>query len=598
MTRVRALLLTVCVLTWPGLSLADEKPTAEQLEFFESKIRPVLVAHCYECHSAKAKTPKGGLLLDTRAGIRRGGDSGPAVVPRDAKQSGLLEALRYETYEMPPQGKLPAKVIADFERWIRDGAVDPRDGEGAVAKGGVDYQRGLEFWAFQPPRTAEVPAVKEASWPRTDVDRFVMARLEQAGLHPAGAAARRTLIRRAYFDLIGLPPQPEEVAAFVADSSPEAFDKVIEHLLSSPHYGERWGRRWLDIVRYGEDQAHTFKARKYPQGYRYRDWVVRALNDDMPYDRFLFQQIAGDLTDAPRKHERLAALGMFALGPVYYQDNGEKAKALADEWDDRVDTLMRGAQGLTVACARCHDHKYDPISTSDYYALAGVFASSQYQERPMAPEEEIQLKKVADDAVRDAQLAVDRCLAKEAVEARERVAGDIAKYMLAAWRALCERPDIAKQKKQLAQIARREKVSEELLKRWVEYLAPRKNAAADDERQHLAAWRSAGDAAAQREAGQRRNRQGGRRASRAGIPATGPGKASRPRAAVRPLRPKRRLCEPGRPRRRSRRHNSAWQPVRRSRRRLARRGGGQRQVPSPGQRQQLGCRPGGARLGT
>jgi hypothetical protein len=234
------------------------------------------------------------------------------------------------------------------------------------------------------------------SWPRSAIDRFILSKLEAAGLVPAASADKRTLIRRVSFDLIGLPPSPAEIDAFLADDSPDAFAKLVDRLLASPHYGERWGRHWLDLARYGEDQAHSFQPRLYPYGFRYRDWLIKALNRDMPYDRFLLEQIAGDLLDDPGRQERLAALGFFACGPVYYGD----AKQF-DQYADRIDTLSRAVLGLTVACARCHDHKYDPIPTTDYYALAGIFASTEYVEAPCAPKEQV-------DAYEKAQAAVQR----------------------------------------------------------------------------------------------------------------------------------------------------------------------------------------------
>jgi hypothetical protein len=242
-----------------------------------------------------------------------------------------------------------------------------------------------EFWSFQPIKNPAPPKVEKATWAKTPIDRFVFAQLEANHLKPVAAADQRTLIRRAYFDLIGLPPTPEQIDAFLNDTSPNAFAKVIDELLASPHYGERWGRHWLDVARYGEDQAHTFQARLYPNGYRYRDWVVKAFNDDMPYDRFIKEQIAADLLDGPDRRDNLAALGFFALGPVYYGDQKK-----LDQYDDRIDTLTRGFLGLTVACARCHDHKFDPIATKDYYALAGVISSTEYDEAPLVSKEEVE----------------------------------------------------------------------------------------------------------------------------------------------------------------------------------------------------------------
>lgn len=461
-----------------AVAAAEQKPNAAHLEFFEKKIRPVLVEHCYSCHSAKAKTLQGGLLLDSKAGLLKGGDSGPAVVSGKPADSLLLKALRYQDgYEMPPKGKLPAGIVADFERWIRLGAPDPRTGAiASIAKKTVDYQKGLKFWAFQPPRDARPPKVQNTGWVKRELDRFILSRLEKQNLRPSEAAKRHALIRRAYFGLIGLPPTPAEVEAFVNDTSPNAFAKVVEKLLNSPHYGERWGRHWLDVARYGEDQAHTFKARRYPRGYRYRDWVVKAFNDDMPYDRFLKLQIAGDLLEGNDKHEQYAALGLFALGPVYYQDNGEKAKALADEWDDRVDTLGRGVLGLTVSCARCHDHKYDPISMKDYYGLVGIFASSEYTERPIVPEKIVAAKKQADAAVNRKQLEIDRFLAVESRNVREEVAKQIPRYVVGAWKVLQAQKKRNNDRRLFRRVAREEAVSEFLLKRWVTVLkaAPRK----------------------------------------------------------------------------------------------------------------------------
>lgn len=438
-------------------------------DFFEAKIRPVLVTHCQECHSSTSKSLKGGLQLDHRDGMRKGGDSGPAIGEKP-EDSLIVKALKYDGLEMPPKGKLPASVVADFEQWIKMGAPDPRDRPVVATGTKVDFAEASKLWSFQAPKATPAPAVKQVEWPRRDIDRFVLSKLEHRGLTPSSPADRRTLIRRASFDLIGLPPTPEEVEAFVIDSSPDAFATVVNRLLDSPHYGERWGRHWLDVARYGEDQAHTFKARNYPQGYRYRDWVVDAINKDLPYDRFVSEQIAGDLLGSSGDPTRLAALGLFALGPVYYQDNGEQAKALADEWDDRVDTLTRGVLGLTVACARCHDHKYDPITTADYYGLAGIFASSEYQERPIVSQAILDRKSQADAVVKAHQLQVDRFLDEEARKLRPTLVTDIPQYMKAAWVALNQKKDRKNDKKLLEKIAKDQKVSELLLKRWVDYL--------------------------------------------------------------------------------------------------------------------------------
>lgn len=451
--------------------VAAEAPSAAEIEFFEAEIRPVLVEHCLECHSSSSKSLKASLQLDHRDGLLTGGDSGPAIVPGKPEDSLLLKALKYDGVEMPPKGRLAPEIVSNFEQWIRMGAPDPRERPAQTGVAKFDFLQASKLWSFQPPHRSKAPDLKQSEWRQQDLDRFVLARLEEAGIKPSPAASRRTLIRRAFFDVIGLPPTSEEVDAFVNDPSPGAYAALVERLLDSPHYGERWGRHWLDIARYGEDQAHTFKARNYPQGYRYRDWVVNALNKDLPYDRFISEQIAADLIGSPGDPGRLAALGLFALGPVYYQDNGEQAKALADEWDDRIDTLTRGVLGLTVSCARCHDHKFDPITTADYYALAGVFASSEYQERPIVPQEVINQKNAAETALKDQQLIVDRFLDHEARQLRPSLIADIPLYMKSAWKAMTLRKSEPDEKKLLARIAKEEKVSETLLKRWFDVLS-------------------------------------------------------------------------------------------------------------------------------
>jgi hypothetical protein len=371
--------------------VAGEEKRSEQIDFFEQKIRPVLVERCYKCHSAGAKKVRGGLLLDSRDGIRKGGDGGAAVVPGNVGASRLLKALRYDELQMPPDGKLPDTVIADFEKWIAQGAVDPRDSSGTTAPNAVtvapgraiDFAAAKQFWSFQPPHAHDAPAVRNSAWPKRKSDRFILARLEQAGMDPTAPADRRTWIRRVSFDLIGLPPSSNEIQAFEQDSSLDAYEKVVERLLASPHYGERWARLWLDVSRYAEDQAHIVgddQSLTYPNAYHYRDWVIRAFNVDMPYDRFITLQIAADLAE-PNDPANMPALGFLGLGPKYY--DRRNPAVMADEWEDRVDVVGRGILGLTLACARCHDHKYDPIPTEDYYALAGVFAGTTMYNRPL-----------------------------------------------------------------------------------------------------------------------------------------------------------------------------------------------------------------------
>ncbi|HEX2473470.1 MAG TPA: PSD1 and planctomycete cytochrome C domain-containing protein [Lacipirellulaceae bacterium] len=363
-------------------------PTAvsdEDALFFERSVRPLLAEHCWECHAGDS--PEAGLRLDSWGAMVGGGDSGPAVMPGKTGESLLITAIHYDGKpQMPPDGKLRPEEIDILTKWIERGAPWPKSqAPSRTAKRGFEITpEDRAFWSFRPISDPPPPDVTNTSWPQTPIDAFVLARLEEAGLAPSLPADKRTLIRRTTFDLTGLPPTPEEIAAFLADDSPDAFARVVDRLLASPHYGERWARHWLDVARYGEDQAHTFEARLYTQGFRYRDWVVSALNEDMPYDQFLRAQIAADLDGGcEASNENLPALGFFAIGPVYY---GDRRKL--DQFDDRIDTLTRGLLGLTVACARCHDHKFDPISTADYYALAGVVASTDYVVVPLVSEEE------------------------------------------------------------------------------------------------------------------------------------------------------------------------------------------------------------------
>ncbi|MFO0909495.1 MAG: PSD1 and planctomycete cytochrome C domain-containing protein [Isosphaeraceae bacterium] len=403
------LILAATALQQPAQANNPSTPTAEQVEFFESRVRPVLVRSCQGCHGAEKQ--KGGLRLDSPEALLAPGSAGPVIEPGNPDASRLIEALRYESEtKMPPKGKLADREIAALSDWVRMGAPWPRARSQAATVSPNADSSAKRHWAFQPIRKTTPPVVREKAWVASPIDAFVLQRLEARGIRPVEFADRRTLIRRVTFDLIGLPPTPAEVEAFQADSAPDAYGRLIERLLASPRYGERWGRHWLDVARYGEDQAHTFEARLYPQGYRYRDWVVNALNTDLPYNQFVEAQIAGDLLNEPGREDRLAALGFFALGPVYY------GKAVADELDDRIDTLSRGFLGLTVACARCHDHKFDPIPTTDYYALSGIFASTRYKEYPAVPPEVVARFEGAKAAVQAKSAEVDAFLALGAIQ--------------------------------------------------------------------------------------------------------------------------------------------------------------------------------------
>jgi hypothetical protein len=367
----------LCLLAVGGEGFAAE-PTASGLAFFEKKIRPVLVEHCYKCHSASSEKVKGGLLLDTREGIRKGGESGHAVVPGDLKESLLISALKHDDFEMPPKRMLPAAVVADFEKWIRDGAVDPRRATHVVAKpDSIDIEAGRKHWAYQPLRAPAIPKVKDAAWPGNDIDRFILARLESAGLQPGADANKITLIRRLYFDLIGLPPTPKEIARFVDDKSPEAYENLVDRLLKSPRFGERWGRHWLDVVRYAESMS--LRGRLLKHAWRYRDYVIEAFNDDLPYDQFLTQQLAGDLLEASSvdaQRQNLIATTFLVMGDALLE-NQNKSQLDMDVVDEQLDVIGKGMLAQTITCARCHDHKFDPIPTSDYYAMAGILKNVQ-----------------------------------------------------------------------------------------------------------------------------------------------------------------------------------------------------------------------------
>ena len=323
--------------------------------------------HCYECHSQKAKELESGLLLDSRAGMLKGGDNGPAIVPGKPEKSNLIKAIRYghDFSQMPPKGKLPAAVIADFQQWVAAGAPDPRTQQSSAPIPQAKH------WAFQPPRRVPPPPVKRADWPKNEIDRFVLARLEAHNLSPSTDADRRTLIRRLTFDLTGLPPTFAEIEDFVKDRSPRALDHLIDRLLASPHFGERWARHWLDVARYADTKGYVFmEDRNYPDAYTYRDWVIRAFNEDLPYDRFIVAQIAGDQAPGSEKDPPVCRDGILNARPPLPQQPRRTSSTIAST------SLCVGRWPSRSAVRRCHDHKFDPIPTQDYYSLYGVFDSS------------------------------------------------------------------------------------------------------------------------------------------------------------------------------------------------------------------------------
>jgi len=456
----------VLVLIAPGPSLRGQ--SGEDEEFFETCVRPVLVSNCFSCHT---NSQLGGLRLDSRASLLAGGKSGPAIIPGKPDESLLIRAISHTDtkLKMPLGGRLKNAEIRDITEWVKAGAPWPVSSATEVKKSDSRIDpRKKEFWSFQPLRRPEPPAVSNERWAKTSIDRFVFAKLEERGLKPARPADRQTLIRRANFDLIGLPPTPEEVAAFLADDTPNAFAKVVDRLLASPQYGVRWARYWLDIARYGEDDVRgSVEPPKpaYPNAWRYRDWVIDAFNRDMPYDVFVKAQIAGDLMDRD-KNRAIAGLGFFGLGPWYY-DTADPRDARANERNDRVDALTRGFLGLTVACARCHDHKYDPITTKDYYALAGVFGATEYQEVPLASAAVVEQYKAQQKGIREQEEAVQKFLKAQTQALSEILAHQASAYIQGAWRVL------GPPKLVTSIVAATEKLDEELLRKWIKYLSNR-----------------------------------------------------------------------------------------------------------------------------
>src|SRR4051812_19888635 len=452
-------------------------PTAAQIEFFETSIRPVLVSACGECH---IDDEKGGLSLTTRDTLIKGGDSGPAIVLGDPAKSRLVHMLRRDQgYKAMPKGedKLPEATIAAFEKWIADGVPWPagitmqaaatKPTAPSAASTITAEQRA--WWAFKPLANPTAPEVSNVEWPKTDIDRFVLARLEKEGLAPVRPADRRSLIRRATLDLTGLPPTADEIDAFLKDPSTDAFAKVVDRLLASPQYGEAWGRHWLDVARYAEDDPRSLDPmgrgyNPYPNAYLYRDWVVKAFNDDMPYDQFVRAQLAADLMDEKIRVRMLPALGFLGLGPWFY-DNGSVEVTRADERHDRVDVVSRGFLGLTVACARCHDHKYDPIPQRDYYSLAGVFLNSPYHEYPLAPKSVVDEYKAAEKKKKNTQDLLSDFTTTETYQLAETLALQTSKYMAAAWKVTGE------PKENAAAVAAAEKLDYELFQRWIRFLA-------------------------------------------------------------------------------------------------------------------------------
>ena len=475
MRRVPALLAILASIP----ALYAQSSAASTSDFFEAKIRPVLANNCYACHASSAQS-QGGLRVDSREAMLRGGGRGAAVVPGDPDKSWLIRAVRQTdpALKMPMGGKLSDTEVEDLVSWVKSGAVWPGSAAGTAAvpavaesKAGDKYVISAErknFWSLLPLTDPQPPAVKDPRWAKTAIDKFVLARLEKDGLKPVRAASKHDLIRRATLDLTGLPPTPEEIAAFEKDASPDAFAKVVDRLLASPHYGERWGRIWLDVARYGEDDYRSLNPNPrgyhpYPNAYVYRDWVIQAMNDDMPYGQFVKAQIAGDLLDEKTRYKTLPATGFLGLGPWYY-DNGAVEVTRADERHDRVDVVTRGFLGLTVACARCHDHKYDPIPQTDYYSLAGVFLNTAYHTYPMAPQSVVDQQTKIEEEVAKKQKALQELQTNLATQLSESLAFQVANYLQGAY-------EVAGQKRDAETVVESRKLDYEILQRWIAYMA-------------------------------------------------------------------------------------------------------------------------------
>ncbi len=436
--------LVACFVCSPHFAQGSE-------ELFESRIRPLLIQKCYVCHT---QSRLGGLQLDSRANLLKGGNSGPAIVPGDSAQSLLIQAVSHthERLKMPPQEKLSEAEIAALAAWIQAGAPWPdrksNDLSEAHQKESIASQQPA-LWSLQPVRKPSLPAVRNRSWPKVPMDYFVLSRLEEKGLAPVRAAEKRTWIRRLTYDLTGLPPTPEEVDAFSKDGAPNARARVVERLLASPRYGERWGRHWLDVARYSDDLLNTLKEDPLPNAFRYRDWVIKAFNDDLPYNQFVKAQIAGDFLEGD-KSKWVGGLGFYNLTPNLQ--------------DDRVDVTTRGFLGLTAACAQCHDHKFDPIPTKDYYALQGIFESTELDEYPLAPKEVVEKYQKQQKLVDEQGSRIDEFLDAQSTQLSEILASRASHYLMATRKVLWG------QKLSSEAVAKDERLDRETLDRWLKHI--------------------------------------------------------------------------------------------------------------------------------
>lgn len=436
----------------------------ERTEFFEREVRPVLAKHCLACHTS---SPMGNLSMTSGEALRKGGKSGPAIQPGKADESLLFQAVTHtnERLKMPPQGKLSASEIGALRKWIEEGAEWPASAAIRPTTGGA-YQIPPEqraFWSFQPVRKPAVPAVKDRAWVKSPVDAFVLSRLESEGLQPTSPAPKHVLLRRVYLDLTGMPPTADEVQAFERDGSPKALETVVDRLLASPRYGERWGRYWLDVARYTDDKLNIVADEPYANAFRYRDWVVKAFNDDMPYDLFVKAQLAADLLPVKDREALLPGLGFYGMSAQYQED--------------RPDVTGKAFLGLTVGCAQCHDHKFDPIPTRDYYSWLGIFTNTRLKEYPLAPKTQVDTYQQKEKEVEDLQKELDTFRQTQSRMLAEILATRTGEYVTAAWKVL------GPPKRTVDEAALTDMLDRETLQRWVDYLRKK-----DHEGDYLKGW--------------------------------------------------------------------------------------------------------------
>ena len=444
-------------------------------DFFEVRIRPLLINKCYSCHSEVISS---GLRLDSRDGLIQGGTLGPAIVPGKPEKSLLIQVIdhSHQRLRMPLGEKLKDHEILDLTHWIKIGAPWPENPISSISSNENNQtftisENDKNYWAFQPVQLPQLPKIEDKEWPQSSIDYFILAQLESVNLNPSQPATKRELIRRITFNLIGLPPTPSEIEVFLNDKSPQAWTKLVDRLLSSPHYGERWGRHWLDVARYAEDDIFGPEGNsEYLNAWRYRDWVIEAFNNDMPFDLFVKSQIAGDLLQTKNREKLLAGTGFLGLG-IWYYNVLEPPQARADERFDRIDAITRGFLGLTVGCARCHDHKYDPIAFEDYWALDGIMASTIYKEYPLSSPEVVEAYKEHKEKVKGMESSIKDFLNQQSIQLSEMLAWKTSRYLIATWKIL-NNPNLS-----FSALAQSEEIDQELLEGWFKYLT-------SDERLH------------------------------------------------------------------------------------------------------------------